>query len=357
MAKPIKMTDDIKKQCLEAFIKQLNDERMAKGTFEFKKTVTYDGKKECEVVYSEQAWYKTLMLIEENPKEVGWHGICRRDEEDPAIFYIDDIVVYPQEVTGSTITPDTIEYTEWMNGLDDNTFNNMRAHVHSHVNMGVTPSGTDNTFRKDRLSQLGDEDYYIFQIMNKKGEINSEVYDFKNNIMYESKDVKTLVTCACEMDEWDAYKTIGSLLMACKSIGELQPILELFENAGIREFLTGAKDLVKEVKPTYGGRYNGYYGSTYKRSGGSSVVTTNLNGTKVTSKKDDSDDDIDVVDDKLSDPFGDPFGYMDERGRFHGSGSYSDPCNGDCDCCDNVHCAYNDAYYDNLSYYGGWYNR
>lgn len=374
MAKPIRLTEEIKKECLEEFAKKLADTRMAGGTFKFEKAVKYDEKKECEVVYTSKAWYKTLMLIQENAKEVGWHGVCRRDEEDPAVFYVEDILVYPQKVTGTTINPDAVEYAAWMNQLDDDTFNNLRCHVHSHVNMGVTPSGTDQKFREDRLSQLSDDDFYVFQIMNKKGDISSAVYDFRNNIFYETSDVKTLVICDFDMKEWEIYKTVGELLMACNG-GELQPILDLFESSGMRDFLTEAKDSVKEEKYSSWASYLGrelYAGKgtivpSASKNSSKSGSEVRINGQKTCyngseedeiAKYTEDEDDYDDYGDLLTDPFG----YTDERGRFHGTGSYSDPCVGDCERCDNVQCAYNDAYYDNLSYYGGlrrggWYNR
>lgn len=349
MAKPIKLTEEIKQKCLEEFQKNLDEARLSLGEFQFKKSLKYESEKTCEVCYSAIAWYKTIMLIENQPKEVGWHGVCRRDVEDPTVFYVDDIFVYPQRVTGATIDPDPIEYTAWMNGLDDQTFNNLRCHVHSHVNMGVTPSGTDQTFRADRLSQLSDDGYYIFQIMNKKGDISSAVYDFKNNIFYESGDVKTTVICDCEMEEWDTYKTIGKLLMACTG-DELTPIVDLFHDSGMKSFLNGAKEYVKEAIPAYSG-----YGDFWSRRNQMAKNTTNgskyrgnnytalpvYNSQKDKEKKSD-------LDKKLSDPMG----YTDEMGVFHGSAFDDDDddgfygCTGLCDRCKNMACTYNDNYYD-----------
>ena len=350
MAKPIKLSEEMKAQLLKEFAEQLDSTRMAGGTFEFKKDAKYEEKKECEVVYSEKAWYKTLMLIDANAKEVGWHGVCHRDEEDPTVFYVDDILVYPQKVTGTTINPDTIEYTAWMNGLDDHTFNNMRAHIHSHVNMGVTPSGTDLTFRKDRLSQLGDQEYYIFQIMNKSGKISSQVYDFENNILYETEDVKTLVQCDCEMEEWETYKTVGKLLLACTG-GELQPIIDLFEKSGMKDFITGAKASVKEERYSFGTSYLGR--GLYAGKGTTGVLNSDQKKTSLDRTKGQYggyNKDTDIDDDDYNDILSDPFGYMDERGKFHGSYAY--PCvEGDCGNCSNVSCAWNEDYYD--TYYGG----
>ena len=359
MAKPIMLTEELRLKCLQEFAQKLADARMAGGTFKFEKAIKYDDKKECEVVYTPKAWYKTLMLIQENAKEVGWHGICRRDEEDPAVFNVEDILVYPQKVTGTTINPDAVEYAAWMNQLDDDTFNNLRCHVHSHVNMGVTPSGTDQKFREDRLSQLGDDDFYVFQIMNKKGDISSAVYDFKNNVFYETSDVKTLVLWDGEMEEWSDYKIVGDLLLDGLNPENLMAIVDLFNNSGMKEFIEGAKESVKEEKYSYGkyGNYGTYAGNTAttekKSSKTSSLVRINgqqscYNSSKGTEIDEFEDDDFED-DDRLKDPFG----YTDEKGLFHGTGSYLNYCeDGDCENCTNVSCGWNDRYYDNFGYYG-----
>lgn len=370
MAKPIMLTEEIRLQCLQEFAQKLADARMAGGTFEFKKDIKYEGKRECEVVYTPEAWYKTLMLIQENAKEVGWHGICRRDEEDPAVFNVEDILVYPQKVTGTTINPDAVEYAAWMNQLDDDTFNNLRCHVHSHVNMGVTPSGTDQKFREDRLSQLGDDDFYVFQIMNKKGDISSAVYDFRENVFYETADVKTLVLWDGEMEEWSDYKIIGDLLLDGLNPENLCAIIELFNSSGMKEFIEGAKESVKEEKFSYGSFGNrsnsSYQSGVYvgkstngqkKTSEPPSKVLNNgpsscYNGTTDNPIDDSFEDDAFDEDERLKDPFG----YTDEKGMFHGNGSYLNFCeDGDCSRCTNTSCAWNERYYDHFGYgyYGG----
>ena len=42
MAKPIKLTEDIKQKCLEEFQKNLDNARMSLGEFQFKKSLKYD---------------------------------------------------------------------------------------------------------------------------------------------------------------------------------------------------------------------------------------------------------------------------------------------------------------------------
>jgi len=147
--------------------------------------------------------------------EVAWHGsVCRmvndgragnsRTSDDEKVsasktldvsdfvseFIIEDIFVYPQEVTGSTVNTDQVAYTEWLYGLDDDTFNTIRMQGHSHVNMGVSPSGVDDKHRQQILDQLEPDMFYIFMIWNKSLSTHTLIYDMASNILYEDKDVE-----------------------------------------------------------------------------------------------------------------------------------------------------------------------
>lgn len=77
----------------------------------------------------------------------------------------------------------------WMNELDDETFNHMRFHGHSHVNMGVTPSGVDTDYQETLANTV--QDFYIFGIFNKKRSYNLYLYDMEQNVLFETKDLKT----------------------------------------------------------------------------------------------------------------------------------------------------------------------
>lgn len=135
--------------------------------------------------FSAVAEKKQAELIQQCEKEVGWHGVVTRlsDKE----FMVEDILVFPQVVTGSTVTPAATEYTNWQNSLSDEEFNHMRFHGHSHVNMGVSPSGTDTGFQDNLVQNV--KDFYIFLITNKSGDIWLSIYDVENNTLYENSDI------------------------------------------------------------------------------------------------------------------------------------------------------------------------
>ena len=76
------------------------------------------------------------------------HGTVLRTENsksDSNEFIVEDIFVYPQEVTGSTVTTDQEAYSKWLYELDDDIFNNLRMQSHSHCNMGVSVYGNLKT--------------------------------------------------------------------------------------------------------------------------------------------------------------------------------------------------------------------
>lgn len=141
----------------------------------------------AEVHFASAAYYKMLALVDKCDKEIAWDGLVYRDEENPHIFYVTDIIVYPQTVTGATVETDDELYLNWLNSLDDETYNHRRFNGHSHVNMAVSPSGTDTTYREQSILNIND--FFIFGIFNKKHDFNFQIYDVENNIIYDKDDI------------------------------------------------------------------------------------------------------------------------------------------------------------------------
>ena len=140
--------------------------------------------------FTATAYVKMQYLISKFDSEVAWHGSVERTAEDKSEFLITDILLYPQTVTGTTVNTDQAEYENWLFNLDDDTFNHMRFQGHSHVNMGVTPSPTDLNHQEMLLTQVTDDDYYVFAIWNKKNARTIMIYDKKRNLYFDSKDVE-----------------------------------------------------------------------------------------------------------------------------------------------------------------------
>lgn len=145
----------------------------------------------AKLVIELNAWMKMQALIDKCDKEIAWHGLVEKDNNT---YTIKDIVIFPQTVTGATVTSDETEYSLWLAQQPDDVFNKLRFHGHSHVNMGVTPSGVDTAYQEDMIHNV--QDFYIFAIFNKKGDNWCTIYDVQDNIVYEDTDIELHIPTA-----------------------------------------------------------------------------------------------------------------------------------------------------------------
>lgn len=209
MGKPIKATEEMKAEILADVAKKLESMNAFDGKFKIEFDYQYGEKDKARVSFTPLAWRKQKRLIADFYTEVGWHGICKRDPEDSAHFIVEDIIVFPQAVTGATVTPSQEEYDMWKGMLPDEQFNNLRFHGHSHVNMEVNPSNTDTTYqkklsdgiegadfteeeRKAVLEAMGDSCFYVFMILNKSGKFWVRIRDMYYNIEYSSNEIEVI---------------------------------------------------------------------------------------------------------------------------------------------------------------------
>ena len=200
MAKIIRLTPEYLNQIREEFETSLRSMKLADGKLSFSKSFGSIDRK-ATVYFTDMAWQKMQALIRECDKEVGWHGIAYRgDDPEKDEYFINDILVYPQEVTGATVTTDQEKYQSWLFDHDDDVFNNIRMQGHSHVNMGTTPSGVDTSLYERILDQLDDQMFYIFLIYNKRGEKTYKIYDLAKNVLFETADVTVEVLDAPPLD-------------------------------------------------------------------------------------------------------------------------------------------------------------
>lgn len=244
MSKVIKLTDEQLQECRKDFDAALSSIKLTDGKISFIKTIASLNEK-ATIYFDPLAWRKMQTLIKEFDKEVAWHGVAYRGEDETENeYYITDILVYPQKVTGSTVNTDQEKYEMWLMQHDDEVFNNIRMQGHSHVNMQTSPSAVDETHQAKILEQLEDDMFYIFLIWNKHNSKFIKIYDLKKNILFETADVTVEI---------------------------------LDDGSGIDEFLAEAKKLVDD-KPTpasYPGYYNGgYYGGSYYGAYGDSYGKT-----------------------------------------------------------------------------------
>ena len=186
----ITLTDALKHEALVKFQEQLDNDRFSQNritfSFDLKAQTAVDNK--VIVNIRPEAWLKMWSLVHSESGEIGWHATVKRHADK--LFEITDIVLYPQFVTGTTVTTDDVGYANWLHReLDDETFNHLRCHGHSHVNMSATPSGVDTTWYNEILQGLDNNDYYIFMILNKKENYFIEIYDLANNAIFEKDDI------------------------------------------------------------------------------------------------------------------------------------------------------------------------
>ncbi len=227
MSRLIKMTPEYMEECRSDFEKALQLAKLSDGKLNFTKTFS-SGDRKAKIFFTPPAWAKMVILINEFDKEVAWHGVAHRlgeaeGEETPTgpecEYIITDILVYPQEVSASTVEMDTEKYATWlMENIEDERFNAIRMQGHSHVRMAPTPSSVDLNHQEEILQMLGDNDFYIFMIWNKSFASNIKVYDMKENTLFENSDVTVKI-----LDE----------------VGDL------------KEFLTTAKAMVKDRVYSY----------------------------------------------------------------------------------------------------------
>lgn len=256
-------------------------------TLNFKLKEVKDDRK-ATITFSAKAYMKIFALVHTYSTEVEWHGVVERTAADA--FYIKDVLVFPHKVTGATVISDQTEYEKWLDTLDNETFNALRFHGHSHVNMGVTPSGVDMTYRHNILNNFGmpsvtSDLFYIFLIFNKRGDISGEIYDLQNNALYSKSTNTDEIDIVVEDCDW------------------------------LTEFLDEAKRVVTESYSGYsGGTYGGsnYSGGTYGGTTTSKPATTSPKRSAKVEARQGS-----LLDDNDPDPMDDDY-YANVYGRYGG---------------------------------------
>lgn len=246
MSKSIKIDPSFIESAKADFLKMIEEGKFADGNITFNRKFVGETNKKAKLFIEKLAWDKMRALVEEFKTEIGWHGLARRGENEGE-YYLDDIIVYPQVVTGATVTPDQVKYQNWLYDLPDEDFNKVRFQGHSHVNMGTSPSGTDRTYYQSILEQCSDDMFYIFAILNKKGERHIEIFDLAINTIFDTSDITVT--------------------------------LLIDPNDPVEQLVKDAKSKVEEYKPpvtTYAGTkyYSSYaYGNYNYGKGGGGVAT------------------------------------------------------------------------------------
>lgn len=213
--KTLHLSDDTKLNLISEFAKFLETLEATDTNTVFKINTDLTVKEKAKILFTPEAWLKMKKLVKNTSSEIGWYGLTERNEKT---FKITDILVYPQEVSGATVTTDETEHLNWLYSLEDEVFNKIRMQGHSHVNMGVTPSGVDTKLYDDTVAQLPENDFYIFIILNKTNQIFIEIYDKAENVIYETKDVEIDILFESNMTSTEWNKDVKQVVKEKKYV-------------------------------------------------------------------------------------------------------------------------------------------
>lgn len=144
------------------------------------------------------AYTKMQLLVQEHNEEIGWYGTVEKHANKN--YIITDILVYPQHTSSATIEQDEDKMFDFEMSLTDAQINSKRMQGHSHVNMGTTPSHTDETFYSQLLTQVND--FFLVLIINKGGSLFTRFYDIENNVIYENLPIIIIDELGNNLKEW-----------------------------------------------------------------------------------------------------------------------------------------------------------
>ena len=221
------------------------------------------------VCFTEQVLAKFKGYVDNCSLEIGWLALVKIDAQGRYIVY--DTLLPHQNV--SAVTTDLMEsglqeVGEEILATRPDEFNNVRCWCHSHVNMQVCPSGTDDSTFEQFYENC---EYFIRVICNKKGDMRVDFVDLEKEIRYDninwyillSKETEALNNSIAkyqkEIDEiTEKNKKIIEELN--KKIDEYRDNLFKELEVNIKEEV---KEKVKEEKYTYKKYETAQYGNCY----------------------------------------------------------------------------------------------
>lgn len=251
--KPIVMNKDAEEKVLQSFFEKFRKQwenfktNMNETKFTFSAEIAEPAKEKVMILFSQQAYLRMQALVEYFDTEVGWYGLVEKlsDRE----YYVYDVKLCKQYVTGSKVDTDDKDTLEFFESLTDDEAEHMHFQAHSHVNMSTSASGVDLQNQADVIRNMGKSGFYIFQIWNKKGDINTYLYDIDNNVFYDKKDV--------EIEIEDGELTISDFLAEADTLVCEKKITQ-FNN-----YYPEKKKDKKTEEPSYLPGYYGYGGWDY----------------------------------------------------------------------------------------------
>lgn len=144
------------------------------------------------LIYSPEAYVKIDWLLMYVKTEIAWHALVKKlhdKEKNQDIYYIYDIICYPQIISSVTVDTDDDEYCNFLMNLPIEKAADMKMQSHSHNKMSIIPSGRDLKNQKEIIESSPKKDFYIFGIYNDRWHMDCRIYDFQRNIMFDNDHI------------------------------------------------------------------------------------------------------------------------------------------------------------------------
>ena len=137
------------------------------------------------LVFCNDAWMQMRYIVDETPTELGWFFFV--DAQKDNVYRLHTCVVPPQTVSAAYVEIDSEALVDTSLKLhqEGHDLSTMYAWFHSHVNMPVNPSLTDEEEVEEHLDTCP---IFIRGITNKKGDIEVNVYLRDKGIAYMDVD-------------------------------------------------------------------------------------------------------------------------------------------------------------------------
>lgn len=156
------------------------------------------------VYYTPEAYAVIQLAVAHCSKEVGWWGMVEKMEDG---YLISDIYIPEQTVTGAETDIDSDAMAALALQLMESNRDPSKLCYwgHSHVNMGVSPSGQDEAQVEEYLDNMP---LIIRGIYNKKGEAKVDVYDRERGVVFQCVPTQLYVMDPTTEATWlDLLKT------------------------------------------------------------------------------------------------------------------------------------------------------
>lgn len=191
--KPIKLSEEMQIELFQKFFEKFKEEinniafNTDSASINIKTNISEVAKEKVRIIYTQEAFLRMQALVDFFDTEVAWYGLVERLSEKE--FRVYDVKMCKQYVNGAKVDTEDEDALEFFNNLTDNEAEHLHFQAHSHVKMSTGASGVDIQNQTDTVKNMGNSGFFIFQIWNKSGDINTYLYDLDNNVFYDRKDV------------------------------------------------------------------------------------------------------------------------------------------------------------------------